>query len=153
MRLRGFGFTTALSGVCAVAFSACVTLHDDRTPQERGASGLMDNALFVKGPAQDRCVKLKHSSLRGSCDDAKELALRYVRALSTTDTVCLDGGFGDTPGAACQARGWVADTGPDKVLIEVRNPQPGSRWYEKSGYQIWFQESALVDLYLADRGY
>lgn len=62
--------------------------------------------------------------------------------------MCLEGGFGDRPLASCLARASVADTDTNRILLEVRNAQPGSKWFNKEANQFWFEEGALVDLYL-----
>ena len=87
------------------------------------------------------------------CDEAKYLAEIYVRKLDVGTDVCLEGGFGDEPGGACLARGGVVDTRTNEVLLEVRGAKPDSRWFKKEQNQYWFEEGALVDLYLADHGY
>jgi hypothetical protein len=78
-----------------------------------------------------------------------------VRKLSTGDQVCIQGGFGDsdTPGAACLARAAVVDAQRDGLLLEVRDAKPDSKWFNKIQNEFWFEEGALVDLYLADHGY
>ena len=84
---------------------------------------------------------------------AKYLAEVYVKKLSTGDMVCLEGGFGDEPGGACLARASVADVSVGKVLVELRDARPNSRWASKESNQFWFEEGALIDLYLAENGY
>jgi hypothetical protein len=130
--------------------SAC--LHDERPATDR-ATGVGDPTQEIVGPALDRCQKLQKSGLRQPCDDAKYLAQKYARGLSPGDQVCLEGGFGDSPGAACLARAKVNDVGTNKVLFHVAETEPGSRWYKYIGTEVWFYEPALVDLYLAERGY
>ena len=76
-----------------------------------------------------------------------------MRRLSVGDQLCLEGGFGEPPGGACQTRAAVVDVGQDAVLVEVRDAQPGSRWRDHVMGQVWYAEGALVDLYLAERGY
>lgn len=107
-----------------------------------------------EAPKEDRCAKFKKGGAAGSaCDEARYLGQIYVRRLSIGDEVCLEGGFGDPPGGGCLARAAVADTGANLVLLEVRQARPDSRWFQKEQAQFWFQEGALVDLYLADHGY
>lgn len=124
----------------------------------RGAAPLRDGELtdteaMIAAPKADRCTKYAKSSLRQPCDDAKYLAQRYVDRLATTDAVCLEGGFGDQPGARCLCRAAVANTDPTKLLLEIREAKPESRWYRHVERQIWFENGALVDLYLAEHGY
>ncbi|MBX5483988.1 MAG: hypothetical protein IRZ16_19360, partial [Myxococcaceae bacterium] len=93
------------------------------------------------------------SWVRASCELAKYIAQTYVRGLGVGDEVCLEGGFGEAAGAACLARAAVVDVGSNQVLVEVREAQPLSRWFNHVMGQVWYEEGALVDLYLAERGY
>lgn len=141
---------------CVVAVlalsSACVT--EERASRVRGASGFLENVPEYPAPEVDRCQKFKKGGgPAGACEEARYLGENYVRRLSTGDEVCLEGGFGDSPGRACLARGSVVDTATNRICIEVREARPDSRWFKKEQNQFWFQEGALVDLYLADHGY
>ena len=107
----------------------------------------------VRAPPKDRCVQHGTSSVRGHCDEAKYLATEYTRRLSVGDEVCLEGGYGDEPSGACMARAAVIDTAPDRVKLEVRTAKPDSRWFNAEMRHAWYEEGALVDLYLAERGY
>lgn len=134
--------------VSAVA-CACATAS-----RERGGAGLFDNVQTYPAPATSRCAALAKGGPRArSCEEATYLAQLYVRRLATSDTVCLEGGFGEPPSGACLARAMVADTGQDKVMLEVREAKPSSRWFNREATQFWFEEGALVDLYLAEHGY
>lgn len=139
---------SALLGLVALFVSACLT--DRRPPRERGAIGLFDRAPVVKGPVQDRCAA---PNVHGSCQDALYLAQLWARRLAPGDAVCLDNGVGDDPGPACQARARVADVATGQLLLEVKEAQPGTRWFDAIESQRWFEETALVDLYLQERGY
>lgn len=141
------------SGACTAVLLLAGCVHDDRPATERGAASVFENTQTIETPKEDRCEKHKKSSLRQPCDDAKYLAQKYVRALSVGDQVCLEGGFGDPPGGACLARAEVGDASTAKILLHVADTQPASRWYKYVGTEVWFQEGALVDLYLAERGY
>ncbi|MFP2956709.1 hypothetical protein ACLEPN_02465 [Myxococcus sp. 1LA] len=107
----------------------------------------------VKAPPQNRCEALGTASARGSCDDALYLATEYTRRLSVGDEICLEGGYGEEPGYACKARAAVIDTSPNQVKLEVRGPKPDSRWFNVEMRHAWYEEGALVDLYLSERGY
>lgn len=137
--------------LCVVALSACL---DNRATRIRGATGLFENVPLYEAPEQSRCERFKKGgSARAACDEAAYLAQIYVRRLSTGDAVCLEGGFGEPPAAACLARGFVADSAPNRVLLEVRIAQPNSKWFDREVHQFWFDEGALVELYLAEHGY
>jgi hypothetical protein len=141
----------ALAALATLALAGCV--HDERPPDERGASGLFSTTPEFKAPASDRCEAHKKSSLGAQCQEAKYLAQSYVRKLSPGDEVCLESTFGEIPGPACLARALVRDVGSDQVLIKVEDARPESRWYHRVSSDLWFDEGALIDLYLAERGY
>jgi hypothetical protein len=135
-----------------VLASGCLT--DNRASRDRGIADVFGNVPVYKAPLTSRCAKFKKGGgAAAACDEAKYLGETYVRRLSTGDEVCLEGGFGDRPLAACLARASVADTDTNRILLEVRNAQPSSKWFNKESNQFWFEEGALVDLYLADHGY
>lgn len=137
--------------LCATFAAGCI--RDDRAQRDRGAAQLFDTAPEVKAPRVDRCAGHGKSAVRGNCEEAKYLAQIYCRKLSTGDEVCLEGGFGDAPSGACLARAAVVDTKTNQALIEIRDARPESRWFRKVQNQIWFEEGALVDLYLVEHGY
>ncbi len=142
----------ALALALAGALSGCVT--EARASRVRGASGFLENVAEYEAPAQSRCARFSRGSRAGeACEEARYLAEVYVRKLSPGDDVCLEGGFGDPPAASCRARGMVADVATNRILLEVRQARPDSRWFQKESNQFWFQEGALVDLYLVDHGY
>jgi len=130
----------------AMCLAGCAL--DSRPPRVRGASELIDNVPVYPAPKVSRCA-----SKALGCADAMYLAQTYVRRLSTGDQVCLEGGFGEPPTSKCKARSAVVDTAPNRVLIEVREAKPGSKWFDKEIHQFWFEEGALVDLALVERGY
>lgn len=134
---------------------ACLTacLTDSRASRDRGAAGLFENVALVEAPKAKRCDKYGKGAARGRCDEAKYLAEVYVRKLSTGDMVCLEGGFGEEPGGGCLARAAIADTATGKLLVELKEARPNSRWASKESNQYWFEEGALVDLYLVENGY
>ncbi len=138
--------------LAVLAASSCIT--DTRTSRDRGATGMLENVPLYQAPAQSRCAKYKDGGSRlKACEEATYLANIYVRKLSATDEVCLENGFGDRPQATCTCRAAVADVSVNKVLLEVREAKPDSKWFTKEQNQFWFEEGALVDLYLLDHGY
>lgn len=139
----------------AALFALTACLHDNRDSRDRGAMGWQENVPTISAPAKPRCAKYPGSGAAKRCEEAQYLGQIYVRKLSTGDQVCLEGGFGDgeSPSAACAARAAVVDSSQNLVLLEVRDAKPDSRWFTKQQNQFWFEEGALVDLYLADHGY
>ncbi len=143
---------TLVMVVCGVLGASCI--NDKRASRDRGAASVFDNVPVYPAPKVQRCVKFKKGgNAAAACDEAKYLAEVYVRRLAPGDEVCLEGGFGDRPLASCLARASVDDTDTNRLLLEVRSAQPGSKWFGKEANQFWFEEGALVDLYLADHGY
>jgi hypothetical protein len=138
--------------LCFVAL--CLAGCAERASRQRGATGLLENVPVYPAPAATRCAKFKKGGAAGNaCEEARYLGQIFVHKLSSGDEVCLEGGFGDRPTAACLARAAVVDTGTDKVMLEVREAKPDSRWFQKESNEFWFEEGALVDLYLVDHGY
>jgi hypothetical protein len=135
---------------CCLVLLSSGCIRDTRIPRERG---LFDSAPEVASPKRDRCQSLGKSGVRSECEEARGLGQVYVRRLAAGDEVCLEGGFGEVPGGACQTRATVQDAAPEKVLLQVQEARPDSRWFNHAGSEIWFAEGALVDLYLAERGY
>jgi len=122
--------------------------------RDRGGIDWLGKAQMYRTPDTERCAQFKAGGTRSKqCNEAKYLATEYVRRLSTGDEVCLEGGFGEIANAACLALATVADSATGRVLLEVRQAKPDSRWYQSEQTQYWFEEGALVDLYLADHGY
>jgi hypothetical protein len=111
------------------------------------------NVPVFKAPETDRCKALGKSSPRPGCEDARYLGTEYTRRLAVGDEVCVEGGYGDEPGAACKARAAVIDTGTNRVKLEIRGAKPDSRWFNSEMRHAWYEEGALVDLYLSERGY
>jgi hypothetical protein len=131
--------------------SACIT--DNRVSRDRGAAGIFENVPLVQAPVKVRCEQYGKGAARGRCDQAKYLAEVYVKKLSPGDMVCLEGGFGEEPTGGCLARASIADTSTGKLLVELKDARPDSHWAQKETNQYWFEEGALVDLYLAENGY
>ncbi len=145
-----FGPPLFFAVVCLLV-SAC--LHDEQPRRERGAGSFYEGAPEIKAPLQSRCVRFGRSAARGSCDEARYLGQLYARKLAPGDEVCLEGGFGGEATGACLSRAAVMDSATDRVLLEIRAASPESRWFKSVLNQVWFEEGALVDLYLAEHGY
>jgi len=132
--------------------SGCI--RDTRASRDRGAAGLFENVPIYRAPKAERCTKLSgDAQVHATCEEARDLARAYVRRLSTGDAVCLQEGFGEAPLASCLARAAVVDSADNRVLLEVREAKPESKWFNREQNQFWFEEGALVDLYLEEHGY
>jgi hypothetical protein len=136
-----------------VTLAGCATGNGAFQPNPNNEDPLVGGVPLIKAPPKNRCSSLGKSGARPGCDEALYLGTLYTRRLSVADEVCLEGGYGDEVGPACRARATVIDTGPDKVKLEIRNAKPDSRWFNSEGRHAWYEEGALVDLYLAERGY
>lgn len=145
-------WTWACTGLLWV-LAGCGTSRDAFRPNPNNDDPLVGTVPVIRAPLRDRCAQHGSSSVRGNCDEAKYLATEYTRRLSVGDEVCLEGGYGEEPGQACKARAAVIDTAPNQVKLEVRTAKPDSRWFSAEMRHAWYEEGALVDLYLAERGY
>ncbi len=139
------------AGALALGLSGCSSVGSFR-PNPNDEDPLYGAIPVVKAPVQSRCAT-HGKSVRADCDEAQYLATEYTRRLSVGDEVCLEGGYGEEPGGACKARAAVIDTSPNQVKLEVRGARPDSRWFNAEMRHAWYEEGALVDLYLSERGY
>ena len=144
-------WTWACGGLLLV-LAGCTTDKEAFRPNPNSEDPFVGAVPLVRSPLKDRCVQ-HGASVRGNCDEAKYLATEYMRRLSVGDEVCLEGGYGEEPGSACKARAAVIDTSPNQVKLEVRGAKPDSRWFNVEMRHAWYEEGALVDLYLSERGY
>lgn len=145
-------WTWACGGLLLV-LAGCGTTREAFRPNPNDEDPLVGSVPVVRAPLKDRCVQHGTSAVRSHCDDAKYLGTEYTRRLSVGDEVCLEGGYGDEPGQACKARAAVIDTAPNQVKLEIRTARPDSRWFNAEMRHAWYEEGALVDLYLAEQGY
>lgn len=127
-------------------------IRDTRPTHERGA-GIGGHAPEVLAPEKDRCLAHAKTENARSCNDARAVAQLFARKLSIGDRVCLENGIGEEPDENCAVRAQAVDVGLNRVLIEIRAARPDSKYFQQVGSQVWFEEGALVDLYLAERGY
>jgi hypothetical protein len=135
-----------------LALGGCSRIETKPNPQDEDTL-FGSNVPLIKAPRVDRCASHKKSPAGASCADALYLGTEYTRRLSVGDEVCLEGGYGDDVGSGCKARAAVIDTGPNGVKLEIRSARPDSRWFNLEMRHAWYEEGALVDLYLAERGY
>ncbi|NMO19761.1 hypothetical protein HPC49_21015 [Pyxidicoccus fallax] len=142
----------AAASALVLVLSGCSGIGPFR-PNPNDEDPLYGAIPVVKAPQKDRCGVHGAGGVRASCDEAKYLATEYTRRLSVGDEVCLEGGYGEEPGGACLARAAVIDTAPNQVKLEVRGAKPDSRWFDVEMRHAWYEEGALVDLYLSERGY
>lgn len=140
------------SGAVALVLSGCSAIGPFR-PNPNDEDPLYATIPVIKAPEKNRCVTHGKSSVRASCDEALYLGTEYTRRLSVGDEVCLEGGYGEEVGSACKARAAIIDTAPNQVKLEVRGAKPDSRWFNAEMRHAWYEEGALVDLYLSERGY
>ena len=75
------------------------------------------------------------------------------RSLSVGDTVCMENTLGEEMTAECKARGVIVDGDAHGFLIEFRDPSTTSKWKDEQGKRVYFENGALIDIYLRERGY
>lgn len=139
MRRARFGLGAAL------ALSACTHGRVLERP---------DKVPVVAAPAHDRCEQfLGARSLFLQCAEAKQQAVDYIHKLNTGDAVCVEGGFGEEPREGCKARGFIVDADGQGFAVELRDARLDSRWKDQNQKTVYFENGALVDLYLRERGY
>jgi len=108
----------------------------------------------VQAPQKNACERYRQSaSAFRQCEEFRATVVEYLRHLNTGDTVCLENGLGDEVGPACKARGAVVDADAHGFMIEVRDPTLDSKWHADAGQRIYFENGALVEIYLRERGY
>jgi hypothetical protein len=108
----------------------------------------------VHAPKQNACEKYRSpQTTYQQCQGFRATAREYLQHLNTGDMICLENGFGDEIGPNCKARGAVVDADSHGFLIQVRDPALDSKWHADQGQRIYFENGALVDIYLRDRGY
>jgi hypothetical protein len=143
-----------VAGALMLTLTGCFRNSIETNPDPRDEDPLFGSNVPVhKAPTKDRCAPLKQSAARSSCEDARYLATEYTRRLSPGDEVCIEGGYGEEPGSGCLARAAVIDVGTNRVKLEIRGARPDSRWFNSEMRHAWYEEGALVDLYLSERGY
>jgi hypothetical protein len=113
--------------------------------------GLKDTHV-VGAPSVDRCAAQAGATLQEQCRAERDQALRWVHHLSVDDQICIDGLVPlETELRQCSVRGFVQDTAPEQVKVEIREAPPGSPYKDISDY--WFNEQALADIQLRAKGY
>ncbi len=136
---RGPAFLAlALSGL-----SACATL----VPESR--------ANAVKGPAPelgDRCARTADLMAQKGCERARDKAHAQLRALSQGDQLCLEPIL-DADMANCRARARIEEQDPTAMELHFVEVDPNSSWAPKSSRTLWYENTALIDLYLQEKGF
>lgn len=111
-------------------------------------------AQSVDAPEKDRCESYASAKTTYTqCQQFKTAAVEYLRHLSTGDTVCMENTFGEEMTDACKARGVIVDGDPRGFLIEFRDPSTASKWKDYQQKRVYFENGALIDIYLRERGY
>jgi hypothetical protein len=107
----------------------------------------------VEKPETERCLKYKSDpSLSGPCNAAKIEAGRYLQTLETGAEVCLENTFGE-PIKDCYARGVVIDPTAHATIVSITEVDSAHAKNFRNQEYVWFDNDALVDLYLAEHGY
>ena len=112
------------------------------------------NAENVAAPAKDRCESYAAAKTTyQQCQGFKTTVVEYLRKITTGDTICLEDGFGEEPGPNCKARGVLMDADSHGFLVEFRDPSTASKWKDYQGKRVYFENGALIDIYLREHGY
>jgi hypothetical protein len=143
------------ASACAPASYALGNAVTNGTAEKnRGASGLLNTAPEEQGPQGDPCQPVDGRPPRAGCDAVRRQALTFARRLAVGESVCLEGASGGLDVTRlCRARARVVDAASGKVLLEIRDAQPGTRFETEIQHQRWFYDAALVALYLEANGY
>jgi hypothetical protein len=126
-----------------VCLAGCATL----SPESR--------ANAVKGPAPelgDRCARATDILVQKGCQRDRDKAHAYLKTLNQGDTVCLDPLF-DADMTNCRARAEIEDQDPTATQIHLFDTDPNSSWAPKANQKIWYENTALIDLYLQGKGF
>jgi hypothetical protein len=131
-----------------VGVTGCTTTHP-------GAMyARVDDRRVVAAPKVDRCEAFKGAATTfAQCQDFKQQAVNYLHKLSTGDAMCVENGFGEEPREGCKARAFIIDADNHGFTTEIRYPALDSKWKDANQQKIYFENGALVDLYLRERGY
>ncbi len=107
----------------------------------------------VEKPASDRCLKYESDpQLFGPCKKARVEASHYVEALETGSDVCVENTFGE-PIQDCYARGVVVDPGSHSTIIAATTVDDARAKNFRKTENVYFDNDALIDLYLSEHGY
>ncbi|MHB1845978.1 MAG: hypothetical protein ACYCWW_14225 [Deltaproteobacteria bacterium] len=100
----------------------------------------------------DRCAATSEALARRGCEKLRDRAQGQVEALHVGDPVCLDPPLGDDQ-TGCRARGKIDDQDTSAMRLRIIEASPESRWRPRLDEQLWVENAALVDMYLAERGF
>ena len=136
--------------VLCIALAGCVS-HEHPGPFMHQTDV---GAQTISAPAKDRCEAYASAKTTyAQCQQFKTAAIEYLRRLSVGDTVCMENTLGEEMTAECKARGVIVDGDAHGFLIEFRDPSTTSKWKDEQGKRVYFENGALIDIYLRERGY
>jgi hypothetical protein len=127
----------------ALALASCATL----APESR--------ANAVRGPAPevgDRCTHAADLLQQKGCGRERDKAYAYLRAKNQGDQLCLEPILGDDL-TNCRARSTIDEQDPTAMQLHLIDIDPNSSWAPKAGQRIWFENTALIDLFLQEKGF
>jgi hypothetical protein len=127
--------------------AACAAITNTIAPDSRG------NA--VKGPPPevgDRCQRATDLMVQKSCLRERDKANAYLKSVNQGDGLCLEPILGADMNN-CRARARIEEQDPTAVELHLIDVDPNSSWAPKANQQIWYENAALVDMDLQEKGY
>lgn len=139
--------TLALT-VAACALAGCTTTSGGAMYARH------DTTRIVAAPKLDRCDAFKGARTTFTqCQEFKQQAIDYIHKLNTGDAICVENGMGEEPREGCKARAYIIDADNHGFTTEIRYPTLDSKWKDANQQRVYFENGALIDLFLRERGY
>ena len=111
-----------------------------------------DRATAIPPDVVDRCRHWSQALALAGCRRFQEKAQRRIGALTTGDMLCLEPMLGDDQ-TNCRARAEVVDQDRSSTKLQFLEVDPTSSWTSRADQAPWFENAALVDLYLQAKGF
>lgn len=106
----------------------------------------------VRGPDADRCAAQPDQLVHAGCVRARDKAQEALGALNRGDNLCLEPILNPDLDN-CRARASVDEQDVRGIKLRFIDVQPGSSWAPYANAVRWFDNTALIDLYLKERGF
>ena len=113
----------------------------------------LGGGLAVRAPAADRCSHWAEPLARRGCDRIRDRARSYLETLHVGDAICLDPPLQEDMDSGCRARGRIDDQGSNSMRITLIEVEPSSGFAPQANQHLWYENLALVDLYLKEKGF
>ncbi len=106
----------------------------------------------VEGPILDRCTGQTDPLVKAGCLRARDKALGTLTAINRDESLCLDPILSQDLDN-CRARAEVDEADSRGVKLRFVDVQPSSSWAPSAHTVRWYDNAALVDIYLTERGF